>query len=115
MSMNLYIEATQEAIFCKSGEKTIVRESFSLWQTPTSVTRQCLESTNPLEFFKKWVLDNYSEEVEEPIYSSIPLEMLDCKIVGTKKVNYAEEHVKELESWIDSMQKKGFDIKFYEM
>lgn len=55
MSMNLYLEGTREIIVVATGKQETQRFMYDLWQTPTTVTRECMASGNPAEAYYKWI------------------------------------------------------------
>lgn len=97
MSINLHLSAEQEATLNNSGETIMTGESFSLYQTPSSVTYKILGEANIEDIFKaycKWV-NSFTDDETGAAHSNA--------------------HLVELERWLDFYTKKGYTIEFYAM
>ena len=106
--MNLNVCAKLKAN-TKLGRKTIV-ETFDLWQTPTSVTRQCLASGDPLTFYKEWVMEDRVVD-KFPLYGQGDI-FGDGPVVGYQEYCAADEHLEGLRVWIE--EHCGWDIEWFE-
>jgi hypothetical protein len=59
MSMNVHVQATCKSVLHgKNGQikETTHEEYFSLWQTPTSVTYEIVNSDDPYQAYLDWLL-----------------------------------------------------------
>jgi hypothetical protein len=112
MSTNIHISATREVSFrtptgVKSEPHTIY---FSVWQTPSKVSRAIVASDDPTQVYIDWVL-SISSDYEMPVYDSTD-PFGDGEPVGTKICNDGVEHVAEFKNWLKNMYDRGFDITF---
>lgn len=82
MSLNIFLSASLDAE-TKLG-KTKITEVCDLWQTPTKVTKNILNAENKLNEYKKWVT--------------------------SLKNNYGNDHIKEVEKWLELY--KEWDIEW---
>lgn len=111
MSMNLHVQA-EKILYEKLNKKTYKKFStplihnFNLWQTPTKITYEILNSKNYFNAYKDWV-SSISLDEKEPIY-----DFKDDSIIGHKIVNYGKDHIEELEKWIK--EHEGWDITWYD-
>lgn len=111
MSMNLHVAAVREVTVNKTGKKSTQRLNFGLWQTPTDITYEILESTNVKQAYIDWVKSNSSVE-KYPIYAADDV-LCDGDPVGYEDVNAGEDHVNELNEWIKSCEDEGYEIEFF--
>lgn len=127
MSMNLFVEATIEAV-SKIG-KHIISESCSLLQTPTSVTYSILKNSSNEEIIREyieWVRSCSSEEYEKAEWDENDQTInityqddldLEPVITGDSvryiKTSYIKEHEKDFLEWIKNHE--GWHLRFYAM
>lgn len=112
MSMNLHVCASAVATL-PSGKNKVITEGFDLYQTPTAVSYKLMEARDVEAAYKKWVVDEFSETVREPIYS--PDDLYEDNPIGVEEINYATEHVADLERWVTRMKGEGYSIDWYVM
>ena len=118
MSMNLYVDGTRTAtVKVKGKRKTITdRTKFSLWQTPTEVTRQILSlvPAQQTEAYIEWA-KSASEPYEDNVYDyeAMPDENWEYPVIDRVMVDPAEEHVAEFRDWLKMCDDEGYTVKFY--
>ena len=118
MSMNLYVDGTRAAtVKVKGKRKTITdRTKFSLWQTPTEVTRQILSlvPAQQTEAYIEWA-KSASEPYEDNVYDyeAMPDENWEYPVIDRVMVDPAEEHVAEFRDWLKMCDDEGYTVKFY--
>ena len=114
MSMNIFITASRKITFKKkdgrrsSSIQTVV---FSTYQTPTRVTYEILESTNPAQTYIDYILAECSVDEEEPVFADDDI-YGEGKPVGIEIYNAGKEHVEEFKAWIAQVEEDGFTVKF---
>jgi len=117
MSMNIHLEAVMEGTLIPDNEDVKphrVRQSdyFECLQTPTKVTYVILESSDPKAAYTEWVLMNFGEDEIGDVYDfNVSMD----EPVGTKVVNFGKDHIEELERWINYHEKRGWNIKWFDM
>ena len=89
MSMNIHISAERIVIVKKTGQESSQRVYFDCFQTPTDITYQILDTTDPIKAYKEWIL--------------------------SETFNSGKLHVQELEEWIDSNEAVGYEIDIFAM
>ncbi len=107
MSINFRIYAEREIFIPSVNKSDTQQESFHYWQTPTKASYQIIESDNPIQAYKDWVLSNARDE-QEDVYD----DPFDDVPSGTKTVNYGKEHVVQLDKWISEVESDGYVIKY---
>jgi hypothetical protein len=112
MSMNLHLSASREITVNQTGKIEQQHVSFSLWQTPTLVTRAILGKTDQLAAYATWVMSISSDEIEK-IYALDDWD--ETNPLGTRIVNHGADHITDLTAWIDSVKLAGYEIEFSEM
>ena len=110
MSMNIHIVSKIDTLLA-SGEIRIIQEDFGLWQTPTKITKQILESRNRFNEYERWVM-NITESEILPIYAQYD-PFGDSEPIGTKEVHVGEEHIKELRKWIKDHSDEEWIIEWF--
>lgn len=108
--MNLYLEATREVTVNKTGKISTQTSIFNLWQTPTKVTYAALESKNTKEFYIDWC-NTVSKNIIEPVYAADDL-FGENKPIGENTYNTADEHIKDIEEWLDECESEGYEIEW---
>ncbi len=109
MSMNVYFEALRDVFVPALGKTDVQREHISVWQTPTDVTYEIVQSDDPIKTYFDWVR-SISKEEEEPVYADDDIFMENGPI-GTELVNHGESHIEELEKLFDQYRKRGYKIE----
>ena len=110
MSMNIYISGTREVKVIKTGQIINQTLKFAAYQTPTEVTYKILESADPGQAYKDWVLE-LGDDVVVPVYADHDIFHEEAPI-GSKIENYYKDHVKEFDEWVDNSIKNGYTIDF---
>lgn len=113
MSMNLHVDGTREVVAVKSMQKSTQRISFSLYQTPTSVTRALLEAEDIAQAYRDWVLQDRCEETVE-VYEPGDI-FQEREPIGFKTVCHEDDHIKDFDKFIKECEDGGYDIEFYEL
>lgn len=107
MSLNIHLIAKIDAV-SYLGNHTI-KHRFKCWQTPTTKTVEILNSDNKAEAYKSHIMV-FSEDEKFPIYSDDdPFELLEP--IDYEIVNYAKEHIHELDSFLE--EHAGWEIEWY--
>lgn len=114
MSTNLHIKGTRTIRVLKTGKIEEQHIFANVYQTPTDITYQILNSKNKLEEYEKWVM-SVSEDYEENIYANYHDEMLERNPIGTETINYGKEHINALKKWIHEAEENGYEIEYYAM
>lgn len=104
MSMNVYFEAVRDITVNKTGEVTTQLVCYDVWQTPTNVTYEIVNSKNPVEAYCEWVR-KISEDEE--------IEVLDDNdvVVSRVIVNTGDGHIKDLLEWVEIMRNDSYEIR----
>jgi hypothetical protein len=114
MSMNIYIYAVRKITFKKKDGKrggSTQRDEFRALQTPTQVTYDIIESTNPDQTYIDWVLAECSRDEIEPVFAEDDIWQVG-EPVGTRVWNHGKEHVEEFRAWIKNVEENGYTVKF---
>ena len=114
MSMNIYIYATREISFKdKKGKKKTETQAtvFNALQTPTEVTYEIVESSNPAQVYIDWVLRRCSVDEQWPVYADDDF-MQEREPIGVEIINQGKEHVEKFRQWMIWMEEKGYEIKY---
>lgn len=109
MSMNIHITAVRDIIVSSTGEHSQQSEWFDCWQTPTEVSYTISRSENPVDCYKKWV-QSVSTTRDIPIYEDDDI-FGEKDVIGYEKYNPADDHIKELDDWINIHKKSGYTIE----
>ena len=110
MSTNLHIFAEREIEVVKTGHRQTQHAAYrGTWQTPTEVTKEIMLEEDKKQEYIDWVLSISKDEIintyaEEDVFCDNP--------VGTEVHNTGKEHVSELITWCNLMEKEGYNIKF---
>jgi len=110
LSINLCLRGTREILVIKTSETEIQGIGFELEQTPSAVTRMIMESSDRkaayIEFCRE---DEFIETVdvydENDVFNEDP--------IGFELVNRTEEHIQELEDFIELNETEGYEFEFY--
>jgi hypothetical protein len=114
MSMNIYIYATRVVSFKGKKGKTQFESQvnvFNALQTPTEVTYEIVESSNPAQVYIDWVLRRCSVDEQWPVYADDDF-MQKREPIGVEIVNQGKEHVEKFKQWMIWMEEKGYEIKY---
>ena len=125
MSMNIHFDMVRNEIRIfqlpsKNGKKgKTVRKNVQdiirlpVWQTPTEVTKQILESIDPVQTYFDWV-HTQSNIVYEPQYAPDDL-FGDNEPIGYIPVDYANEHIRHFTNLMNQYKDEGYSINGYMM
>ncbi len=116
--MNLKIFATRKVITMQNKESEQKIYFDELFQTPTSVTYDILNSDDILHAYKEWVYSlGYQDEIN-PLFKDYSdyidycMTDDDSNKIGTKISNIAIDHIDKLYTWIELCESEGYEIKF---
>jgi len=112
MSMNLQVSGERTVTVNKTGKKSKQTTHFSLWQTPTEVTRAALKG-NPKQFYIDWVKERSEDETEE-VFAEDDI-WCEREPIGTRTSNPGLEHIAELEQWLKECEDEGYELEWYEI
>lgn len=111
MSMNIHLHATREVQVVKTGKIVNQQTDFLYcWQTPTTVTRDILNATDPASAYCEWVLTQ-SVDCVEAVYADDDI-FQEGPEIGMNVINLAKDHVAGVQAWIKGVEAEGFDIVF---
>ena len=123
MSMNISIKGIREIFVPTTNKKDTQYISFDCWQTPTSVSYNILNSDDPIEEYRQWVLRNSKPELEEKFYDyeiAVYYELTDPDLPNykpkTSDMVYYEpfdlgyQHIQELNEWISDIESEGYMV-----
>ena len=113
--MNVYVNASLEGWFLpgknlKSFPYTL-KSSFTLWQTPTTVTNKILDSEDRGLAYTEWVMDQEEEAVLE-VYADDDV-FGEGDVISYKLLNISKEHKEALEAWLEEY--KDWNIEWHSM
>ena len=110
MSMNVHIIGTRKIKVIKTRKTETQRIYFYEWQTPTNDSYRILNSADPIQSYRNWVLERAPDmEEREPEYA--PDDWLcERDPIGETISNAALEHIQELDEWIAESEAEGYKI-----
>jgi hypothetical protein len=111
MSMNIFIQATRKIQVIKTGRITEQSMNFSAWQTPTQVTMQILNSTDPAAEYRAWA-QAASEDYTVAVFAEDDV-WEEGEPIGTKTCNDGLQHANEFEQWLRMCEDEGYEVKFH--
>ena len=116
MSMNINIKMVSKGMFIPQNEKldTIAIErtdNFECVQTSTNVTREILNSDNPLKAYKAHIVENFDNDEIMPIYAEDD-PWQEGNPIGSEIENYGKNHLEELNEFLALHQ--NWDMVIYE-
>lgn len=109
MSMNIAFEATRKIKVLKTDkietQTTYFREVI---QTPTNITYQIVNSKDPYQTYRDYVLEacqDYEAEIfdDDDLWCERPL--------GREVRNNGPDYVKMFDEWLLAMQEAGYDVE----
>ena len=109
MSTNIHFAAEREILVIKTGKTSTQRIHFDAWQTPSSVTRNIMQTTDRISAYKDWILVECSHDEIVNVYAAHDYCQEDPPI-GTKIVNEGKEHIAEFEEWVAASIEDGYEI-----
>jgi hypothetical protein len=113
MSMNVFISATRKVTFKKKNGKRgggIQTEVFKALQTPTKVTYEIVNSSNPQQAYIDWV-KTMSQPERMPVYADDDI-FGEGTPIGFEEYDFAQEHIDSFLSWTASVEEDGYTVKF---
>jgi hypothetical protein len=113
MSMNLHLSGKREVTVKKTGKSSEQNISFDLWQTPTSVTNDACNSSNPKDSYVSWA-SKFDKDEQEPIYADGDI-FCEQEPIGHEIRNDFKSHIKELEEWLVMCEEEGYEVEFYSL
>lgn len=110
MSTNIHWEATREIQVIKTGRISKQTIQFNELQTPTRVTHEIMESKDPAQTYKDWVLRECSVDEEFPIHAEDdPFGEKDP--IGVEIYNAGKEHIEKFDAWLKMCEEEGFEVR----
>jgi len=115
MSMNIHIDSVG-VITYPSGVQQSHTERFNCKQTPTIITEQILESPDPIQAYKDWIMSNSEDTVEEEFdYEAWDEKTQYYPVIGYKIYNWAKDHCEQLDKFMNDAILKGMKLDIYSM
>ena len=117
MSMNIRISAERDISYSRRVGDTVFTcldtqsVRFEVYQTPTSVSYEIVNSADPAEAYAAWVLKERSRDEEVPVYGEDDV-FGDEDPVGYRTYNAGEDHVRDFRTWRADMELQGYTVKF---
>ena len=110
MSTNIHWEATREIQVIKTGRISKQTINFNELQTPTRVTWEIMESADPVQTYKDWVLRECSVDEEFPIFAEDDV-FGEKDPVGVEIYNAGKEHIEKFDAWLKMCEEEGFEVR----
>lgn len=108
--MNILIYGEREIIIPAIDKQETQTKQVFVFQTPTEVSYEILESSDPIAVYCDYVL-SVSEETTIDIYSVNDF-FQECEPIGTETFHRGKDHIEELMQDIQSLKESGYKIKF---
>ena len=114
MSMNVHICAEGMITF-PSGVTKYSEVGFNCLQTSTKETEQIVNSPDPIQAYKDWILSRWDKDEQSDIsdYDRIDEGTGDFEVIGQEIYNFGKEHCKSLDEFIEDAKFKGLKIDVY--
>jgi len=114
MSMNVHICAEGMITF-PSGITKYSEVGFNCLQTSTKETEQIVNSPDPIQAYKDWILSRWDKDEQEETFD---IDTWDdsagyYKSTGFVIYNFGKEHCKSLDEFIEDAKVKGLKIDVY--
>lgn len=109
MSTNIHFSASREIKVIKTGKIETQTIYFDEWQTPTRVTREIMESANPMQAYKDWILRECSRDEEILIYADDDI-WNEHEPIGKEIYNDGKDHVARFEEWLAMCETEGYTV-----
>lgn len=110
MSTNIYFVAEREVIVKCTGNTEIQKQYIGVWQTPTSDTYKIMNSPDPKMAYVEWVLSEFDEDEEEPIYAE-GVTFCEGEPIGFTKFNSGKEHAAKFLRTCEELEAEGWEIR----
>ena len=110
MSTNIHFLATRDIIVVKTGQQDKQEIYFDpVWQTFTQVTRELMDSGDPIQGYKDYILRECSRDEILDVYAEDDY-FEERGPVGTRVYNAGKEHVAEFEAWLEMCEEEGYTV-----
>lgn len=113
MSMNIKFFATREVLVIKTNQRSTQKIEFDVWQTPTEITYDIMESQVPTEAYKAWVM-SISQDEEDifagDMFADLRKIFAEDAPVGKRVYNAGKEHVAKFDEWVTQCEESGYTI-----
>ena len=86
------------------------RTKFNAIQTPTNVTYEIVDSTDPAQAYIDYV-KACSKPVKEPIYADGDI-FGERDPIGFRDYDWTVEHIEEFRQWRESVERDSYTVKF---
>jgi len=113
MSMNIHFQGTREILVLATGLKEKQVLGIPVWQTPTDITYNIVESDNPVKAYAKWAAGQTGEETE-PVYAEDDI-WNEGEPIGTRTYNLGRLHAAEFLRTVRMMVRQGYIIQAFAM
>lgn len=110
MSTNIHFEATRQVQVVKTGKIVEQKIHFNVWQSPTRVTMRIMDSPDPVQAYKTWILEECSEDQFMPIYADDDI-FGEREPIAKEVYNPGKEHVESFEEWIKVCEEEGYTVQ----
>ena len=114
MSMNIYITAVRNVRFTRKDgtEGSSSQElNFDAHQTPTAITYNILDSSDPAQTYIEWIRSQGVDEII-PTYAEDD-HWCEGTPTGSYVFNAHEEHVKEFQEWLLHVDAEGYAVQYH--
>jgi hypothetical protein len=110
MSINIAFIAKRDITINCTGKQEVQQEYFdSCWMTPSHITRSIIDSEDPFEAYRQWVLSVSYDEIED-VFAEDDF-MCEREPIGSRVYNMGEIHVKSFNEWLQQRREDGYDIE----
>ena len=113
MSTNIHFVAKREISFKKKNGDVatdIQTEYFAVWQSPTRVTHEIMQSVSPVDAYIDWVKRECSRPQELKVYADDDI-WSEREPVGVEVYNPGEDHIAEFKDWVCVKEEQGYTIE----
>jgi len=111
MSTNFHITAKRDICVVNTGCIEVQEMNCNLvWQTPTEITYQIMQSSDKMQAYIDWVL-SISKDVEEKVYAEDDI-FGKRDPIATRIINHGEDHIERLFDWCNNVAYAGYELHF---
>ena len=107
--MNIHISRSM-VVTTPTGIEKMIEENFDCIQTPTNISYQIINSENPIESYKNWVIENYGEDETFAIYAEDD-PFGEKEPIRYSIINDGKEHNKRLNYWLQESENEGYEVE----
>lgn len=112
MSMNILITAHRDVKVVKSGKITRQSITFNVWQTPTTVTYNILNSSNKAETYKNWIrAESANMDLDENLFDEDD-NLEEREPIGKRIYNPGLHHIELFDEWLNMCDEEGYTVEF---